>query len=151
MVAGHWGSNKDLACASTPGSCNPVSLTCWPPGDPGCEPRSTPRVRRSCRLRQQLGAARGFLLHLRPLPPPPTMTIPGLEHMAAKAAALCILLHLHGQVDLTLHLRIRVHAAQVNPAVDSWRAQALTFIKHLPCTRHQRCIEAWTFHVSLLI
>lgn len=61
------------------------------------------------------------------------MTLPGLEHVAAKTAAPHIFQHLHSQVDLTLHLGIRVHGAQVNPAVNSWRAQALAVVKHLPC------------------
>lgn len=58
----------------------------------------------------------------------PIMTIPGLEHVTAKTTAPHILQHLHGQADLTLHLCIRVHMAQVDPAINSWRAQALTFI-----------------------
>ena len=81
----------------------------------------------------------GFLLIFRP--PPyhiltPIMTIPSLEHVTAKTTAPHILQHLHGQADLTLHLCIWVHAAQVDPAVNSWRAQAPTFIKHLPPSRH---------------
>lgn len=68
-----------------------------------------------------------------------TMTIPGFEHMAAKTAAPPIFQHLHSQVDLTLHLRIRVHRAQVNPAVNSWRAQALACVKRLPSTRSCVC------------
>lgn len=127
LVAGHWGPNKDFACALTPRTCNPGSLNCLPIWDSGCKPRSAPGMKRHQNPRQLVepGDVCSFSDHP---PHTPSMCIPGLEHMAVKTAAPCILHHPHSQADLTLYLCIRVHTAQVDPAINSWRAQALTLL-----------------------
>ena len=82
--------------------------------------------------------ARGIqqtLAHSQTYPAPsPIMTIPGLEHVTAKTTATRILQHLYIQADLALNLGIWVHTAQVDPAINSCRAQVLTFSKYLPDT-----------------
>lgn len=78
------------------------------------------------------GGIQQTLAHCQTNPTPaPIMTIPGLEHVTAKTTAPRVLQHLHIQADLTLHLCIWVDTAQVDPAINSWRAQVLTSIKHL--------------------
>ena len=88
---------------------------------------------------RQLGGVQWIPAHSQSTPHStltPIMTIPSLEHVTVKTTAPHVLQRLHGQADLTLHLRVWVHTAQVDPAVDSWRAQAPAFIKHLPPSRH---------------
>ena len=85
---------------------------------------------------RQLGGIQWIPAHSQTTPHPTLTPIPSLEHVTVKTTAPHVLQRPHGQADLTLHLRIRVHTAQVDPAVDSWRAQAPAFIKHLPPSRH---------------
>ena len=102
---------------------------CLPTRDPGREPRSTPGVRWSQKPRRLGGNLRQILAHSQTSPTPsPITTVPGLKHVTSKTTAPRVLQHLHIQADLTLHLCVRVHTAQVDPAVNSWRAQALTFL-----------------------
>jgi hypothetical protein len=59
--------------------------------------------------------------------------------MAAKGSAPCILQHLHRQADLALHLGIRVHAAQVDPAVDAWWTDARTSVNSCAGLKSYQC------------
>ena len=136
LVAGHWGPNKDFAQALTQETCHLVISDCLP--YKGCRFWAKTYLRSEV-VSRQLGGIQWIPAHSQTTPHPtltPIMTIPSLEHVTVKTTAPHVLQRLHGQADLTLHLRVRVHAAQVDPAVDSWRAQAPAFIKHLSPSRH---------------